>query len=417
MAASNPAFGLVSPCGWGNLGDAAIQDSTIAHLRERHPGARFVGFTLNPADTTERHGIPALPISGVSFPTYLVALPPAAPSATDRFLGRLEAARGGYRLGRALRGAWGFLQGDRRHTEQVRSTVDGLSAIIVSGGGQLDDLWGGPWGHPYALWKWSRMAGDRDIPFVILSVGAGSLRSPLSRTFIGNALRRARYRSYRDTRSRDLVRELGFDHDVGPVVPDLAFGYDMPRTTRPPSSSTVVGVSPIAFRDPRVWPTPDAAGYDHYLTRLATFIRRTASGERTVVLFTTDTSDVRVVADLAARVQGAGVTVVPTPTLPALAAALARVDVVVASRLHGVLLAHLAGRPVLALSYDWKVDRHMEDLGQSRFRMSIDDPSPQVWSDGLERLLADRERAGRAIAAGVSRARAQVLAQFAAVAG
>ena len=45
----------------------------------------------------------------------------------------------------------------------------------------------------------------------------------------------------------------------------------------------------------------------------------------------------------------------------------AAVDVVVASRLHGVLLSQLAGTPALALSYARKVDVQMELVGQTRF--------------------------------------------------
>ncbi len=41
------------------------------------------------------------------------------------------------------------------------------------------------------------------------------------------------------------------------------------------------------------------------------------------------------------------------------------VDLMVASRLHSVLLAQLVGTPVLALSYDRKVDVQMESVGQS----------------------------------------------------
>lgn len=413
---SGPLFGLVSPCGWGNLGDAAIQESAIHGLRCRFPDARFVGFTLNPDDTTRRHGIPAFPISGVASPRYGVVLPKVPASRLDQMLGSLESLRGGYRLGHGARALLSFVEGERLHAALIRDQVPELSGLVVSGGGQIDGLWGGPWGHPFSLWQWSRVAARRSIPYVILSVGAGMVGGTLSRWFLRGALRQATYRSFRDARSRDIAASLVLGVEPGPVVPDLAFGYDMPVTPAPGRSPTfTVGVSPIAFRDPRVWPEPDAVRYEQYLGALTTFVQQIVSTGREVVLFTTDTADTRVVSDLCTRVRSPAVRTAETPTLAALADVLSRVQVVVASRLHGVLLSHVAGRPVFALSYDWKVDRHMEDLGQGAHRHSIDEPNSRAWLEGLERLIQVLPDATAAIARGVGRARQLVQNQFATV--
>src|SRR5665213_3454619 len=61
-ARDSMAIGLLDHMGYGNLGDAAIQDSVIANIRKRLPKARLVGFSLSPEDTTKRHGIPSFPI-------------------------------------------------------------------------------------------------------------------------------------------------------------------------------------------------------------------------------------------------------------------------------------------------------------------------------------------------------------------
>src|SRR5690349_15692408 len=55
-----PRIGLISPCGGGNLGDAAILDATIEGVRGRIAGAEFFAVTFNPQDTERRHRIPAL---------------------------------------------------------------------------------------------------------------------------------------------------------------------------------------------------------------------------------------------------------------------------------------------------------------------------------------------------------------------
>ena len=68
-----------------------------------------------------------------------------------------------------------------------------------------------------------------------------------------------------------------------------------------------------------------------------------------------------------------------------LLATLARAGTVVTSRLHGTILALGLARPVLALSYDRKVDVVMGDLGLQDQRMEIAtfDPADAVrlWEE------------------------------------
>jgi hypothetical protein len=65
-------IGLLDHMGYGNLGDAAIQDSVIANIRRRMPEVRLVGFSLVPDDTMKRHGIPCHPIVW-SYPRHTAA--------------------------------------------------------------------------------------------------------------------------------------------------------------------------------------------------------------------------------------------------------------------------------------------------------------------------------------------------------
>ena len=70
--------GILGHVGNENLGDEAIIAAVIQNIRRRVPDAEINGFTLNPADTLERHGI-------VSFPIRRGAgAKPSAASATSR---------------------------------------------------------------------------------------------------------------------------------------------------------------------------------------------------------------------------------------------------------------------------------------------------------------------------------------------
>lgn len=76
-------------------------------------------------------------------------------------------------------------------------------------------------------------------------------------------------------------------------------------------------------------------------------------------------------------------------TLPELLDQSRQVDYVVASRLHGILLSHRFCLPVLAISYDRKVDTYMADLGLEQYRVDIHDARIDSLVDVFEALTED----------------------------
>ena len=399
------SIGLLTPSGWGNIGDAAIQDAVIANLRARLPDLRITAFTLNPSDTRRRHGIPAFPINGFQIiPGYGINYSSAAgvrggePVAETREqesfkerLRRFPLLFGLLRFGnRSL--AWArrpaaVVWRELRHVKLALGFLEDCDLLIVSGGGQLDEEWGGPWGHPYVLAKWATLARIQGVPLVFLSVGTCRVESPMARFFLRYALHQARYRSYREPDSRDRAIPLtGIPDD--PVVPDLAFSLPLPN--RPPDvrRSPRIGIFPMAYLDPRIWPTKDAARFRAYLRVLAALAADlTRAGIRVVWLYS-DSADRPVVADVqeVLRTDHPGVDPGETPaveTVTALLEVLRGLDITVASRLHAVLLSFLVGTPALALSYDRKVDALMRMLALTDRCLPIDAESRSVLAATL----------------------------------
>ena len=426
-------FALVSPCGYGNLGDAAIQDAVIASIRRRFPEASIRGITLNPADTVQRHGIPTFPYRGP--PSRVTAAPhPRADRPRNMRVDREPEPAWGV----ALPGHWpggrnGSLDcccpeagpGSSRtrfiHIARAFDYLRDVDFLIFSGGGQLDDYWGGAWGHPYALLKWSVLARLRGARPIFLSVGFGTLDSRLSRLFTRAALSLAKYRSYRDGGSRDLMRGAGFRRN-DPVYPDLAYSYPLERfrfrhDRRGPAH--VIGLCPFSYCDPRVWPRKDAAAYASYLQNLLSIMRSIIARGWRVSLFASDGCDRMAIADLlellSRELPTEALTFVDRHDVNSVEGFLeqaSRVDIVVASRLHGVILAQLAGTPVIALSYDRKVDVQMEAVGQDAFRLAIDEFKLGDFEPCLDRLLANREVIRSQVRASFSESRAQLEASM-----
>src|SRR3954470_15535134 len=203
-----PRIALLSPYGGTNLGDAAIQEAAIQGIRRLLPEAELCGITLNPAETQKRHNIPCFPLTGLRVTFYsetlfaplvglrvgfsdknpkdskrIGATRPPAPS--DK-RGLWEAIKAVPVMGSALKmvlkcvRASLILLHELRHLGASLRFVRSMDMVIVAGGGQLDEEWGGPWGHPYALFRWAILSKVVRTRFVVLSVGTGKLRHGLS---------------------------------------------------------------------------------------------------------------------------------------------------------------------------------------------------------------------------------------------
>jgi polysaccharide pyruvyl transferase WcaK-like protein len=428
------SFALVTPYTGGNLGDGAIQEAMIWNIRSRFPNAAIYGITLKPADTAERHGIPSYPISWFSRPQYTVMSPSrAASSSTDR---AQPTASAGLRskVGKCLasvpihvarfllpRGWPWFIRSEMSHVVKGFAFLKHVDFVIFSGGGQIDDYWGGAWGHPYALLKWAVLARLRGASPIYLSVGFCSLGSRLGRLFTRTSLCLSAYRSYRDAGSRELMGQAGFRRN-DPVYPDLAYSYPTERLrfsgTRS-GEARVAGLSPFCYCDPRVWPRKDGVVYAAYLQKLVAIVRSlTAMGWR-VSLFASDECDRLAIADLWELLSReflpgalALVEKYEVKTVDEFLEQASRVDVMVASRLHGVLLAQLAGTPVIALSYDRKVDVQMESVGHRAFCLAVDSFEHSEFQDCFGRLQADLQAAREQLKTRFADGRAQLEVQY-----
>ena len=105
-------------------------------------------------------------------------------------------------------------------------------------------------------------------------------------------------------------------------------------------------------------------------------------------LFVTDPGDMQAVHEVCARlddVTRVRCSIVDADTPDALLDFLRGMDVVISSRLHGVLLAIVAARPVLALSHERKVRAVMTDAGVASFCADL----PTATLDHVSERLAD----------------------------
>lgn len=385
--------GIFAHVGNGNLGDEATVAALLQAIRKHCPDTELCVFSANPDDTERRHGVRAVPIQREvarrvrreDGPTGGSRSRPQSEGAGVR--GRVKTLlQGAPRLYRALKGARSAVQflaalgPELVFMARSFAALRRIDRLLIAGGGQLGDYFGGPWGYPFGLFRWclvARLAGAR-VAFV--SVGAEPIRSGTSKRLLRWALALADYRSFRDESSRDLIERIGAS---GPhaVCPDLVHGLRLPqrRAPRESDATLTVGINPIPFFDARYWTEHDASVYQGYVSTLAAFASWLIERGHRVVFFPTQVhADPPVIRDIELAMKRTAslgweerVDVPSVASFDGLTAALSLVDVVVASRFHGIIFSFLLDRPVLGLSYYRKTEDLMADMGQRDYVLAI----------------------------------------------
>jgi polysaccharide pyruvyl transferase WcaK-like protein len=430
-------IGLLDHVGSGNLGDDATQTAVIQNIKTRWPHAQIAGFSMNPSDTRKRHGIPSYAIRRRTWGF--------GPIAGDASLGAdaSEPGKGTVSAGAKLRSALRkhpFLLGVLRLVNLVAIRVPrGLVAelvflfksfwilrsfdlLVISGGGQLLDSWGGPWAFPYTIWKWIFLAKMARLRRVFLNVGAGPLKHPLSIFFVKRALRCADYISFRDEKSQTLIQQIGFS-GKSKVVTDNVYCLEIPRyaiSGLGRAGNSIVGISPMAYCDPRVYWKKDQRLYDCFIRKLAVFGSALIGSGYRIALFMSDINfDRQAIEDLKNALETeidvahrSWVAVERVDTTETLLSKMSLMDYVVTCRFHGVVFAHLLNKPILALSHHSKVATLMNDIGLSEYCVDMDSFEADSLLNTFRLLVANGESIKGRLAAALARYRGELASQF-----
>jgi len=372
-------IGLLDHMGFGNLGDAAILESFIQNIRERLPDVDIVAFSADPEDTSARHKIPCHPIRNNCRMKRRSGSVAANQEATSRLRTAFKKAIQHSSLLRAVIDRTNNISSELAHLIRSYQRIYSLDLLVISGGGQLCDLWHD---QPYNVFKFCLLARLAHTPVYIVGVGADRLQSRRGRLFARWSVALSDYTSFRDIESRTLMQNLGCKA-LTHVCPDPAYALIasaayVPTQTLPPRR--IVGLNPMGFCDPRMWPRADPAEYRRYLDKLTAFAIWLLTNGYDVQLFSSDIGvDRFAIDDLERSVKDAispemhaRVGCDTACTLDGLLTQMARLDIVVTPKFHGVVFSHMLARPVVALSYMPKIAYLMRRAGCETLCLDID---------------------------------------------
>jgi len=349
-----PRVGLFGLLGQGNLGNDGSLEAVLGYLRSEHPEAILDAMCSGPDLVASRYRIPAVHLHR-QYPERRRA------SGLTGLLRRCAELGLGAGIDTFRTASW-----VRRH-----------DAVIVPGMGVLEvTVPMRPWQTPYSMFLLSLSGRLFRTKVAYVSAGTNVIHEPVMRWLVTKAASLARYRSFRDTVSRDAMRQMGLDTSGDAIYPDVVFSLPVPSNGKEPTGAVGVGIMDYSgTNEDRQEGDKIRSAYIEKITR---FVLWLVDNGRSVRLFTSDTADEPVVSQILADVRAqrpeldpARIITESAPSLEELMRQTAEVDIVVASRFHNVLYAMKMGKPTLSLGYAAKHDDLMADMGMSRFSQPL----------------------------------------------
>ncbi|HWP25088.1 MAG TPA: polysaccharide pyruvyl transferase family protein [Xanthobacteraceae bacterium] len=381
MTAARQTIGLLGLFGHGNFGNDGSLEAMVAFLRRVRPQADLVCICSGTEIVERVYGLR----------TVAVNWPPPS----NRIVRAIDAA---------------LLRFPSRFCRLIQKInfVRKVDVIIVPGTGILDDFGERPLnGMPATLFVWSLLARLFGTKFAFVSVGAGPIYHPLSRWLFKSAARMARYRSYRDRYSKEFMTGIGIDTRDDPQFPDLAFALPSPeRAASAQGRPLRVGVGIMSYYGWRGEVKTGAAVHEKYIAEITRFVRWLVDSGHHVRLLTGDIGDKQAVDEVMTLAAGDRpqsfrdrIIAEDAMSLSDVMRQIATTDIVIASRFHNLVCALKLGLPAISVSYAKKNDELLREAGLGEFRQSIEELDAELLIRQFTKLLAERDKYIKTVAA------------------
>jgi polysaccharide pyruvyl transferase WcaK-like protein len=251
---------------------------------------------------------------------------------------------------------------------------------------------------------------------IVLNVGAGPVKSWLSKYFVRKTLFSAAYVSFRDEESRAIAQQIGFSGKAE-VFPDNAYSLDIPAAKVSPirrGSESTVGIAPTVYN-----PALTAS----VLQTLGQFGSWLIKNRYCVALFcshiSVDPPAVEKLESLLMAQNGIASTNPGDPlcrmhqwSAEETLSNMSPMDYVVTCRFHGVILAHMLNIPVLAISDCKRMTMLMGDLELAEYCVEIGACSEDALREAFVSMVSNRDEVKSRMAEKLAWYRGQLATQF-----
>ena len=426
-------IGILGHYGNQNLGDEAIIEAMIANTKKKNPKAIFTCISINPQDSAQRYNVESFPIRyrkdffiKNSEQNQSINKKESASSA-ERPVEASENTKDSVSLKQKIKklpliGSFAkaaaasldrvlLLKTELYFLSQVKKQLATMDLLVICGSNQFLDNFGGAWGFPYTLLKWTMLAKRSGTRVAFVSVGAGPLTRSLSYMMLNIALGKADYLSYRDNGSKQLV-ESRLKKIDGKVYPDIAHSLPCETTNNDPEanvrSEKIVGINPMPVYDRRYWFEPDDKKYNSYIIKMADLCSQLMQKGYRVKLFGTQKNDADVIVDIVnllkkgkleiSTEQLNNIETVMDQTVSELMQTIDSCDVIFATRFHAIVLPLKHNIPVIGICYYRKSSELLNEVGLGDFHVPIDNFTSNELINKFTKLMQIDTEARKSIA-------------------
>jgi len=256
-----------------------------------------------------------------------------------------------------------------KNNKPYASTFD---LLIIGGGGILMDFYRR---EAHLFVTYAMMAKQSNVPYIIYGCGAGPLDTILGRISIRMMSRYAENISVRDPDSKKLLQKIGVKKDIQ-VIGDPAFTLKDTREVYEKKPLNI-GVSAVPYYNANYWPEGNIEKYDTYITSMAKNLDNVIAEQNVNITFfaTKFPQDVTVTKDIQKKMLHHERTIIIDENLVPgrILEVTSKLDIVIGTRLHSLILATNSETPVIAISYHRKVQDFMSFVGASDRCLQMDE--------------------------------------------
>jgi polysaccharide pyruvyl transferase WcaK-like protein len=229
------------------------------------------------------------------------------------------------------------------------------------------------------------------------NIGIGPLMTPRGEQLARMILNQVDFLSVRDEKSQQIALKLGLSPSKVILVPDAVFANQpevfVPKSKiLPPSDKTRIALN-------LNYDIENRAAWESFLANLAaSLIEINAATPLEIHALPMQSKfkandDLSVLKDFAAQIPHIPFVIHDPQTAQEAAEIISGVDIVLAERLHTLVISSILGKPFFGLVYDVKVQELVDYLGMGTHSLNINNPfSANELTQGIQGVLTQRNQ-------------------------